>query len=86
MKNLKTIGFILLMVMLFPKMAMAQNTEPAGSIVDTSEHIYSYMEMMEDIGLLGAKYPDLIQVSSIGTSLDNRMIFQIIIAFTVIAM
>lgn len=78
MKNLKTIGFILLMVMLFPKMAMAQNSEPAGSIVDTSEHIYSYMEMMEDIGLLGAKYPDLIQVSSIGTSLDNRMIFQII--------
>ena len=78
MKNLKTIGFILLMVMLFPNMAMAQNTEPAGSIVDTSEHIYSYVEMMEDIGQLGIKYPDLIQISSIGTSLDNRMIFQIV--------
>ena len=78
MKNLKTIGFVLLMVMLFPNMAMAQNTESAGSIVDTSEHIYSYVEMMEDIGQLGTKYPDLIQVSSIGTSLDNRMIFQIV--------
>ena len=78
MKSIKMLAAVLLLVMLIPNVAMAQNSASQGGIVDTSDHIYSYPEMMEDIGLLGAKYPELIQVSSIGTSLDNRMIFQIV--------
>lgn len=79
MRFVKLIGAIFLLGMLFPGTALATQKVSSEEIVDTSDHIYSYMEMMEDIGLLGAKYPDKIQVSSVGNSLDNRMIFQIVI-------
>jgi len=48
-------------------------------IVDRSKHIYSFAEMQEDIGLLAEKYPDRIEVSSVGTSVDGRAIYQIIL-------
>lgn len=48
-------------------------------IVDTSNHIYTYDEMVDDITKLDEKYPDRIEVSTIGTSVDNRGIYQIIL-------
>ena len=79
MKKLRTMGLILLLSMLCCGNVMAANAVGNEEIVDTSDHIYSYVEMMEDIQQLGAKYPGLIQVSSVGTSLDNRFIFQIVL-------
>lgn len=79
MRLFKIIGAVFLLGMLLPGRAQAAQIPPTAEIVDTSDHIYSYAEMMEDIQLLGQCYPDYIQISSVGTSVDNRMIFQIVI-------
>ena len=75
----KTLGLILLLAFLCSSSVMAAEISEDKEIVDISDHIYSYTEMMEDIEQLGEKYPDRIQVSSVGTSLDDRMIFQIVL-------
>lgn len=49
------------------------------NIVDESNHVYSYDEMVADIQQLDEKYPDRIEVSTIGTSVDSRPIYQIVI-------
>ena len=48
-------------------------------IVDTSNHTYTYEEMVEDIHNLDEKYPDRIEVSIIGHSVDKRPLYQVII-------
>lgn len=78
-KWIRTVGLILLLTLICSGSVMAADVNGQEEIVDTSDHIYSYAEMMEDIQQLGNKYPDLIQVSSVGTSLDNRIIFQIVL-------
>lgn len=48
-------------------------------IVDTSNHTYSYDEMLVDLALLKEKYPDKMEISSVGTSVDGRAIYQVIL-------
>ena len=78
-KWIKAVGLLLLMTLFSTGSVMAAENPGDGEIVDTSDHIYSYEEMMIDIQQLGEKYPEHMQVSSVGTSLDNRMIFQIVL-------
>ena len=47
-------------------------------IVDDSNHTYSYIEMQEHINLLAKKHPDKIETSTIGTTVDGRPIYQVI--------
>ena len=79
MRRIKTLGLILLLTLIFQESVMAAENNNNGEIVDTSDHIYSYDEMMDDIQQLGDTYPGLMYVSSVGTSLDDRMIFQIVL-------
>lgn len=78
MRGLKLLGLAIMLGMFFPHMSLASEVVQKGDIVDTSEHLYSYVEMTEDIQQLGERYPDKIQVSVIGHSVDNRMILQVI--------
>lgn len=48
-------------------------------IVDTSNHTYTYSEMTEDIVALYNRYPEYMTFSSVGKSVDNRDIWQMII-------
>ena len=48
-------------------------------IVDDSNHTYSYAEMQEDIDLLAKKHPDKVKISTIGTTVDGRAIYQVVI-------
>lgn len=52
-------------------------TEP--EIVDTTDHIYTFMEMECDLVELKARYDDYILCMPIGTSLDSRTIWEVII-------
>lgn len=76
---IKTLGLILLLTLFGSGSVMAAESNENIEIVDTSDHIYSYEEMMGDIQQLGEKYPEYIHVSGLGTSLDDRIIFQIVI-------
>lgn len=78
-KYIRYLWMTLLFGLLSSTGVVAAETGQPTEIVDTSEHIYSYLEMMEDIELLGQTYPNLIQVSSAGTSADDRFIFQIVV-------
>ena len=78
-KCIKIISLILVLTMLFPSTVFAANEPVTGDIVDTSNHTYSYFEMLEDIQYLGQTYPTLMQVSIIGASADNRAIYQIVL-------
>ena len=48
-------------------------------IVDTTNHIYTFMEMECDLAELTARYKDQIVCMPIGTSLDSRTIWEVII-------
>lgn len=50
-----------------------------ASIVDTSNHIYTYQEMQADLTELSEKYKDYVSCGSVGTSLDSRTIWQVVI-------
>lgn len=50
-----------------------------SDVVLTDHQMYTYGEMMEDIGLLASKYPGIISVSSIGSSSYGRNIPVVII-------
>ncbi|MBQ8591359.1 MAG: hypothetical protein IJ485_01210 [Lachnospiraceae bacterium] len=83
MKKLLKVMSISLILMLNINMTVLAN-EPVAivmpeNIVDTSNHIYSYDEMVVDIALLKEKYPDKIEISSVGASVDGRAIHQVII-------
>lgn len=49
------------------------------SVVDTSRQIYSYDSMCEDLEELRAKYPDYMKINVLGTSRDNRSIFEVVL-------
>lgn len=51
--------------------------KPADAIVCDYD-MYTYEEMVEDINLLQARYPDLLSVNTIGTSVDNRVIYELV--------
>lgn len=40
--------------------------------------MYTYEEMVEDIQLLQARYPDRLRVNAIGTSVDNRVLYELV--------
>ncbi len=40
--------------------------------------MYTYEEMTEDIQQLQARYPDLLHVNAIGTSVDNRILYELV--------
>ncbi len=47
--------------------------------VDSSDGIYTYAEMSEDIAALQKSYPEIMQYNVIGTTADKRKIYDIII-------
>ena len=47
-------------------------------IVDTSKAEYTYDEMCEDLKLLSRKYKEKIKVDIIGTTYDDRNIYEIV--------
>lgn len=49
----------------------------ASEIVDTSNHIYTFSEMEADISELAALYPDALTCFTLGTSVDNRQIWDV---------
>lgn len=67
-----------LLVLLFTLPVYASDTDIPKNIVNTSKHNYSFAEMQEDIQLLAQKYPDKITVSVVGTSVDGRAVYQVI--------
>ncbi len=52
---------------------------PKVEIVDTSDHIYTYMEMECDLAELAARYKDYMACIPIGASLDSRTIWEVVI-------
>ena len=58
----------------------AQTINPLQmDIVDTTNHIYTYQEMQTDLAELAAKYKDYMCCTSMGNSLDSRIIWQVVI-------
>lgn len=50
-----------------------------GNIVSTTNQMYSYKDMQKDIKQLEKKYADYINVEIIGTTVDNRNIYDVIL-------
>lgn len=50
-----------------------------GNIVSTSKQKYSYKDMQKDIGQLEKKYADYVHVEVIGTTVDDRNIYDVIL-------
>lgn len=73
---LKTISLTLILTMLLSTTVLAA---PNEEIVDASKHTYSYTEMCEDLNLLAEKYPEKMSLSTIGTSVDGRAIYQVVL-------
>lgn len=48
-------------------------------IVETDDALYTYDMMVEDIGTLVEKYPDIVSTKVLGRSLDGRDIYEIIL-------
>jgi len=53
--------------------------ESALDIVDTSKELYSYEEMLQDIGELEARYPQAVQSRVMGESVDGRDLVEVIL-------
>ncbi len=47
------------------------------NVVDTSRQLYSYTSMCDDLQELRSKYPDHMKLGIIGTTADNRNIFEV---------
>ena len=75
----KRILLIPLLLMLFTTPVYASGTNIPKDVVDTSNHNYSFAEMQEDINLLTQKFPDKVSASVIGTSVDRRAIYQVVL-------
>jgi g-D-glutamyl-meso-diaminopimelate peptidase len=76
-KYLATILGILILAFVSPIIARAEDTNV--EIVDTSDHIYTYDEMVEDLFGLAYKYPGCLWVNSIGVTADQRPIYQAVL-------
>lgn len=79
MKKVKMVLVLGLMCMLFRGTVYAKEAILSGEIVDTTEHIYTYTEMENDIFKLTQKYPEYISSVPIGISYDARHIWEVII-------
>lgn len=53
--------------------------ESGLDVVNTSEALYTYAQMAEDLALLEEKYPEAISLQSLGTSVLGREIYQVIL-------
>lgn len=73
--------FVLGIVLLYINSIKAEASEMISysEIVDTSNHIYSYNEMTVDIALLQENYPKCVSYNSLGLSVDNRNIWNVIV-------
>lgn len=78
-QTLKTLVLTLLIMALSSVNILAATPELPKNIVDTSKHNYSFAEMQEDLNQLAQKYPDQLKVSTVGTSVDGRAIYQAIL-------
>ena len=78
MRRKRIISMLCVLVILLTSFSVPVHANNNTNIVDTSKHTYSFLEMQEDLALLDLKYPDLIEVSSVGTSVDGRAIYQVI--------
>lgn len=79
-KLLKTVPLVLLISLLMSNtvFASAAVSDVEKDVVNTSKHNYTFEEMQADLNVLAQKYPDQIKLSSIGTSVDDRAIYQVI--------
>ena len=64
--------------MSMPVCAQAAVQDVEVDVVNTTKHNYSFGEMQADLNILAQKYPDYLKVSSVGTSVDGRAIYQAI--------
>lgn len=80
MKILKMLMCMGIVCMFFGENAYAQYSDPVeGYIVDISNHVYTFAEMECDLAELTQRYPGFISCIPIGTSLDSRRIWEVII-------
>lgn len=70
--------YVLLTIIIWSVSSMTVFANEAN-IVDESNHTYTYDEMISDINELDQKYPDRIEISVIGNSVDERPIYQIVL-------
>ena len=56
-----------------------ENIQADHDIVTVKGVLYTYEQMLEDLNLMESKYPDRMCVREAGTSLDGRMIMEIIL-------
>ena len=55
-------------------MAAEANVQPDAPVVQVSNLQYSYEQMKQDLEILREKYPEQIQIESLGTTADGREI------------
>ena len=80
MKIIKVALCLCMICIVFGGHVQAQEMEVSETeIVDTTNHIYTFMEMECDLAELTARYKDQIVCMPIGTSLDSRAIWEVII-------
>ncbi len=73
---------LLVIVLFFNNVCHIKASEFPPDVVITDHQMYTYGEMVDDIGILAAKYPGIITVSSMGTSSYGRNIPAVIIGNT----
>lgn len=73
-------SFLTLFICLsIPVNASAAISDVEKDVVNTSKHNYSFAEMQADLNTLSQKYPDQLKISTVGTSVDGRAIYQAIL-------
>ncbi len=58
-------------------MAAEANVQPDAPVVQVSNLQYSYEQMKQDLEILQEKYPEQIQIESLGTTVDGREILKL---------
>lgn len=80
MKIVNTFISVCMMCIVLGTQVQAQELQGEQlEIVDTTNHIYTYMEMECDLAELAAYYKDYMSCVPIGTSLDTRTIWEVVI-------
>lgn len=77
-KHFKTLILVLTISLMIPLSVSAQS-DVIKDVVDTSKHNYGFAEMQDDLNVLQQKYPDKLIVSTVGTSVGGRAIYQAIL-------
>lgn len=60
-------------------MAAEVNVQPDAPVVQVSNLQYSYEQMKSDLEILQEKYPEQIQIESLGTTVDGREILEAVL-------